>query len=101
MNKPLKFRLIYAELVESCSELLSRDEVRELALALYEASEHEPIEPFIAQDNHRRPFIELPLYEVMAQYGWRVVEEECAFDDSYQPSIPPEQLLSYTLAVAA
>ena len=105
MQRPLKFRHLYAERKQSSSHLGSEEEILQLAIALYELSEHTPIEPMVGELNTRTRYAELPLYALMEQYPWRVVAEEWAYEDAledtYAPACRPEHLLHYTLELAA
>jgi hypothetical protein len=101
MNKPKKIRQIYAELQRVYGGDIPALELLECA-ALFVSATEDSIMPAPKTGMHgRTPFVELPVHEVIEQWGWRIVCQEYFEEDDFEVQIPQGLLIEQTLAMAA
>ncbi|MEM1189955.1 MAG: hypothetical protein AAGI72_15595 [Pseudomonadota bacterium] len=101
MNKPQKVREIYAELRGVYGDEVPANELLECASMIVDASEPVVKAPVTQIDHWRKPFDELPVYEVMEQWAWRMMCSECGADEAYVEHAPEQLMLSQILEEAA
>lgn len=101
MNKPKKVREVFAELQRVYGGDIASHDLLECASLIVEATEDSIMETRVTLRNGRTPFAELPIDEVMTNWGWRVVNQEYEGGDDFMPQVTQEMLLDHVLAIAA
>ena len=101
MNKPKKVREIFAELQRVYAEEIPATELLECASLIADASDGSIMSGVKTGFNGRSPFSELPVNEVIENWGWRVVCQEYAVEDDFDVNVPLEELLDQAIRMAA
>ena len=101
MNRSKKLRRVYAELKSALGNDLSSQELLDCAAMMVDASEDSIFEPSLSSHTGRTPFSELPVNDVIENYGWKVMNRECFWEDDFMPSQSNQQLIEDCIAKAA
>lgn len=101
MNRSKKLRSVYAELKSALGDDLSSQELLDCAAMMVDASEDSIIEPSLSSHSGRLPFSELPVNQVIENYGWKILNRECLWEDDYMPPQSNQQLIEECLLRAA
>ena len=101
MNRPQKFRHIYAELKRALGDSVSSSELLECANMVLECSEGRDFRSHYVLRNGRTRFDDLPLDIVFERWGWKLMCREYHPEDDYIPQQPSQDIINQLIDQAA
>ena len=101
MNRSKKLRSVYTELKIALGDDLSSQELLDCAAMMVDASEDSIVESSLSSHSGRIPFSELPVNQVIENYGWKIMNRECIWEDDFMPAQSHQQLIEECLLRAA
>jgi hypothetical protein len=101
MNRPQKFRHIFAELKAALGDSVSSSELLECANMVLECSEGRDFRSHYVLRGGRTRFDDLPLDIVFERWEWKLMCREYHPEDDYIPQQPAEEVIYQLLEQAA